>query len=228
MNTKYYELKDFTSIHVSGVVRVNVVRSQNFNVSAVADNLDYIKVEQNGDTLVLGRRGIDWLVPFHMRPEFRVEMPELTGLKISGACQGDLRGFASSRDLSLDVSGASHVELNGISAANVTITLGGASHVKGEAQVSGKTSIEIQGASHLTMRGSAGCMKLDVSGASHADLAQFQVGDADVSLSGASHAAVDVTGKMNTELDGASKLDTAGSPQMGTVAVNGASSLHRK
>jgi len=47
-------------------------------------------------------------------------------------------------------------------------------------------------------------------------------------LSGASNASIQVNGKLDLELSGASRLTLGGNPTMGKVQISGASSLSRR
>ena len=78
------------------------------------------------------------------------------------------------------------------------------------------------------MQGSANDIVIDASGASRAELAAFPVNNADVKLSGASRGTVNMDGRLDVDLSGASKLDYLGNPTLGTFNVSGASTLTQK
>lgn len=228
MNTRTYDISDFTKIRAGGAVKVEVIRATAFKVSVVADDFEYIRVDKLGDTLVLGRKGIDWFLPFHGQPEFRVEMPVLYELKMSGATEGRATGFKSDRQMVVDISGASHFDFNDITADSLNVHVSGASHLKGYAQSGKKAEINITGASHIELRGAAIEMDLEVNGASHANLSGFQVQNARVRLSGASHSTVNINGKLDTHVNGASNLSWLGTAVMGEMDISGASSIQRR
>jgi len=228
MNNRIFDISDFTRVRAGGAVRVEIIHAESYKVSVMADDFDYIRVEKQGDTLILGRRGIDWLLPFHSQPEFRVEMPDLQEIRLSGATHGQATGFQSKQSLSLDISGASHFEVNNYIAADLNLKLSGASHLQGNIQCGSKAELDISGASHLELTGAAIDMVLDVTGASHTDLDRFQVQNASVRLSGASHGTVNINGKLDTHLNGASNLHWLGSPVMGEMEITGASSIQHR
>jgi hypothetical protein len=68
-------------------------------------------------------------------------------------------------------------------------------------------------------------MDVGASGASRVDLAEFEVVSANVQVSGASTAVVNVTGTLDVEGSGASRVEYLGSPRMGRMSISGSSSV---
>jgi hypothetical protein len=54
------------------------------------------------------------------------------------------------------------------------------------------------------------------------------VGNADVILSGASDATINLAGRLDADLSGASKLEYIGEPTLGVMDATGASTVKRK
>jgi len=88
--------------------------------------------------------------------------------------------------------------------------------------------LNLSGASQLTLDGSAGNLELEASGASKLELAAFSLNDVDLVLSGASQGAVNLSGRLDLDLSGASILYYQGTPQLGRVDISGASTLVQK
>jgi hypothetical protein len=224
LRTEEYDFSDFTKVEVGGSFEVEIVQSDRFSVSIIADDnlFEYIQVSQQGSTLKIR---VQPAVVF-LSATYRVEitMPELLGLELSGATRGAITGFESGEDLDIRVSGASSLELDGIVAGDMAFDISGASRVTGEI-TAGDVEYDISGASTVRLQGAAGDMKLDLSGASNAELDGLPVSDADVNLSGASRAAVNVDGILNIDLSGASKLVYVGNPTIGDVDISGASTM---
>ncbi len=84
---------------------------------------------------------------------------------------------------------------------------------------------EVSGGSAIELTGSAGALRLDVSGGSRLDLPQLTAGGADLTLSGGSNGRVTVTGTLDAEASGGSRLEYSGSPQLGTIDVSGGSAV---
>ncbi|MFC1965289.1 GIN domain-containing protein, partial [Chloroflexota bacterium] len=73
--------------------------------------------------------------------------------------------------------------------------------------------------------GSANNIIANVSGASRFNLGGFIVNNANVTFSGASKGTVNLNGRLDANLSGASKLSYVGEPTMGTIKTSGGSSL---
>jgi hypothetical protein len=71
-------------------------------------------------------------------------------------------------------------------------------------------------------------LAVDGSGASHLKLADLKVGNADVTLSGASDATINLAGRLDADLSGASTVEYIGEPTLGIMDTTGASTVKRK
>lgn len=105
----------------------------------------------------------------------------------------------------LDVSGVATVTLNNVSSQTLTI--------------------DASGASKLAINGSSTNFNVDTSGATKVDAAELTVNDASVDASGASHVNVHVTGRLNAEASGASKVLYTGTPASIDKDVSGAANV---
>jgi len=59
-------------------------------------------------------------------------------------------------------------------------------------------------------------------------LGKFPTQNADVEISGASNGTINLNGKLNADVSGASNLYWSGTPIMGDIQTSGASNLRRK
>ena len=228
MGTKEYNLKDFTKIEVGGAFEVEIEQSDTFKVSVTAGDFPYVRVEKSGDTLVIKRQGIEWFAPFNGRPSAKVALPVLTGLDISGASHGNFENFQSDNELSITLSGASHVEAHGISAFNVDIKVSGASTLNGDIKAKKDVKLEVTGASKIDLAGAGNNAEMMVNGASKAELNGFPVQNAQLKISGASQVLINLNGKLDANVSGASTLLWSGSPIMGNIQTSGAATLRAK
>ena len=191
------------------------------------DNLfEYMDVSQEGQTLKIGLTSTIAIPPRTLRAE--VTMPEFYRLGLSGAARGTVFGFSSSGDLEFDMSGASSLHIHDVSAADIKFDLSGASRVSGAITASGDVDFNLEGASKAELSGSANDIRIVASGASRLGLDDFPVQNADVSLSGASHGTVNLDGRLDADLSGASKLWYIGEPTMGDIHSSGGSTLSKK
>jgi len=207
LKTENYNLSDFTRVEVGTAFEVEVVQSGSYSVQVtVDDNLfKYVDVSKSGDTLKIRLNTVTLLGPTTL--EAKVTMPELRGLDFSGATRGTVSGFSSTENLDIGLSGASKVT------GDITAS---------------DADFDISGASTLQLEGSAKDIVVDADGASHVKLAGFPVNNANVRLSGASTGTVNLAGRLDANLSGASKLEFIGEPTMGNISTSGASRLSKK
>jgi hypothetical protein len=200
---------DFTAVDLSNAFEAEITHSDSFKVTIRVDDnlLDLIDVSQAGDTLTIGvQSGV--ILRGDVTLEANITMPDLSGLELSGASRAGVSGFRSSGRISIDASGASRVD--------------------GDLEA-GSADMEASGASRITLDGSAAEITANGSGASTLDLADFVVDTAEVTLSGASQATVNVQDRLDpVTLSGASRLRYVGDPNLGDVNTSGASTLEKE
>ncbi|MGE5228574.1 MAG: head GIN domain-containing protein [Deltaproteobacteria bacterium] len=221
--TETYDFTGFREVSADSGFTVTVTQGAEYAVSVtVDDNLveEHLKVELDGDTLHLGLAPL-WAYR-DLILEATVTMPGLTGLEASGASTVSASGFASGDPLDLTASGASAVALTGVGAGEVGLELSGASRLEGELEAQALAG-GISGAGAVELRGSVQRLELDASGGSRFELVSLPAVDADLRLSGGSRGAVTVTGTLNADASGGSRLAYSGSPQLGSVDNSGGS-----
>jgi hypothetical protein len=229
MTTRTYDYTGFTGVDIGSALRLDLSYGENYSISVSAGEnvFDHLKVVKVGDTLKIYTEG--WSLSWwwgDYNPKVTITMPELTSLVVSGATSTTVSGFKSDRPLELGVSGASNVDMD-METGAVAATISGASDVKGRLVASG-TRVNLSGASKLSITGNGGDLNLQASGASTAALRYYTVVNADVILSGASNGSIDVSGKLDVNLSGASDLNYYGEPSLGSTSVTGASDLNHK
>ena len=211
--TQEEDITGFDKVDVSHAFKVDISQGQAFSVVIrIDDNLvQYLEVVKQGSTLKIGlkpgRRYNTRKITRKITMEAEVTMPELSGLELSGASQGTITGFESSKTLNVDLSGASHL--------------------RGDIEA-GDAWFDVSGASQMNLTGSAQDVVIDASGASQVDLSAFPVADAHVDASGASKATVNPSGQLDVNASGASHVYYVGSPTLGKIDTSGASSVNRK
>jgi hypothetical protein len=206
--TEEFDLSGFDQVEVSSAFDVQISQADQFSVVVrVDDNVkQYLDVVKQGSTLRIGLKPISSSTVSAMTLEAEVTMPELTGLELSGASDVSVTGFKSAEALSVEVSGASSL--------------------RGDIEAGG-VRFDVSGASDVKLSGAGGDLVMDVSGAGTADLADFQVGDASIEASGASSATVNVSGRLDAEASGASRIRYLGNPTLGRIESSGASTIER-
>ena len=232
MSTKEFNLSGFSRISVKFAMEIEIVRSDSYSVSVSGNvvHVNNINMTQEGDRLAIGYNiNLASIVaaPF-FRIHTRIALPELRELNISGAARGSVKGFNSPNEFALCVSGASRLDISEMSIGDMKWDLSGASGIKGQIKAAGNVDIHVAGASRIDLKGSARDIIVDATGASHIDLGEFPAHNARFKLTGASHSIVNLDGKLDVSLDGASRVEYDGQPTMGEVRVTGASSLKHR
>jgi len=207
--TQEEPLTGFDKVDVSPAFKVDINRGDAFSVVIrVDDNLvKYLEVVKQGSTLKISLKPGRPYTIMKATMEAEITMPELTGLELSGASQGTITGFKSTKALDVDVSGASQL--------------------RGDIEA-GDARFDVSGASQVNLSGSAEDVVIDASGASQVDLPAFLVADADVEASGASKVTVNSSGRLDADASVASTVYYLGSPTLGKIDTSGVSSVQRK
>jgi len=194
-------------------MHVELTKSGTFSVEVIADDnvMEHIEVSKSGDTLRIRPKANAAFRSATLTA--KITMPDLYKLELSSGSHASVSGFDSSHELSVRLSGGSH--MNSVS-------------TPGDIKARDVT-FDLSGGSHVTLSGSAD--NLDVnkgSGGSHLNLEAFSVHNADISLEGGSHATVNVDGTLNVDLSGGSEVIYIGEPTMGDIEVDWDSDLIKK
>ncbi len=228
--TRQFNFTEFTRVNIGSAFIYEIKQADTYSISITAnDNLfGDIKVTKEGQTLKIERK-VPWTL-FNIgsaRPKAIITMPQLHSLDSSGATRGVIAGFSSTNDLDIMVSGASSVELVKIVTGAIYFDISGASNVTGSLEGE-DIDLDISGASSVQLEGTANDIDTAASGASRLNLAGLTVNNASVTLSGASDGTVNLNGRLDIELSGASKLEYIGEPTLGAMDISGASTLKGK
>jgi hypothetical protein len=207
VETREMNFTDFTALDIDSAFEVDITQDDAYRVTITTDDnlFDYVNVNQSGKTLHIGLKQ-----PYaYMRTTRKatITMPALQQLELSGASRAKVSGFIATSPLEMDISGASKAS-------------GSLKMADGKFEVSGASTLELSGAGQN--------LSLEISGASTLKLGEFTAAKAVVNVSGASRATVNVTGRLDAEVSGASTLTYLGNPTLGDIEVTGASTLHRK
>ena len=239
-------IPDFSKVEIQDGFSAEIVYGQSYQITVTADDniLDYVGITRRTDTLVFFlQEGLSYagLSSLHAV----IEIPQLSGVRLSGASRATIEGFSSLSRLLVDVYGASSVMMTAVSTGDIDVSVHGASEVAlanvscsdvdimlssgsvldGSVTASGRISVDVSTASELNLSGSGGDLSLEASGASNVDLGDFEVIDADVEAHSASTVTVKMDGTLDCDLTGASTLYYAGRVVMGQVSVSDSSNL---
>ena len=212
--TKDYNFKNFTGISVSGIVNVELKKSDTWGVSVnlPEEIVEYLVVGVKDNDLVIGFKSIPMKVQKHLKDwkvTANISMPLLAELEMSGATK-----FSTSdafdigeRTFKMELSGAAKARGLNITARGLKVEMGGAAG----ADVTGlfdDVDIEMGGASRCDFNVSAIKLKQDLSGAAKA----YYTGDFNYVTLDASGAGVfsikGMVNKMKIDASGAVKVET--------------------
>lgn len=223
--TRELDFSDFTNVDIDCAYKVNIIYSDSYRIIIRTNKtlLNSINIIKSGSTLRLSLKPYR----FNYRPvlEVKIAMPRLSRLRMGAATRGSVSGFVSKTTFGLNLSGSSYLDLN-IEANTTRCEISGASRLSGKIKTTDAEFV-LSGASRIELAGSAQDMTLSAWGASKADMENFTVHNANISLKGASEAVVDVKNELSVDLGSGSNLAYLGNPDINEINVAGASSLNQ-
>jgi len=186
------DIPDVTEVSVSGDANVTIVRGEFASVSVTADDniLPHLKTDTDGRTLRIGPNSGVCLRP-KSKPEYRVTLPKLTSLSVSGAGHATVDKPIGD-EMKVTLSGAGTVTLLDVTYQSLSVTTSGAGKV--------------------VATGAAPRTQFKLSGAGTIDAARLRSTFADVQVSGAGQASVWATVDLKARVSGAGGVKYKGSP----------------
>ena len=226
--TRELDFTDFTNVEVGSAFKVEIVRSDSYQVSVTAEArlFNYVDVNKSGNTLKITIKS--YHSSMRTTRKLRIAMPVLKKLRMSGASRGTVKGFSSDENFDLNLGGASTLNDIDIKAGKTEFEISGASRVSGNVEL-GDAEFTLSGSSRVELKGSANRTVLNAWGASKLNLADFTVHDTNINLKGASRATCgECCGNLALDLSGASRLEYAGEPTIRDIKLSGASTVRKK
>ena len=234
-----FNCKDFSGLELSGIVEVNLFKSDSYKVEIILPNVlkEYLQVWVNNGVLKIG-----WNknIPSKLQKELgnwtckaEIAMPKLRKLEMSGATslKCDDTFDLGREEISLDLSGASKIKSLNVNAEKLDAEISGACSYKltgnfneAELDLSGaasgsfkinadKAEVDVSGAAKTNMDGNFGKIEVDASGACILNL-NGKVGKLEVDASGASNVKA-----MDAEIEDA-LLETSGTANCSVNVTN--------
>lgn len=160
--TETRDIRDFSSLEVSGIFRIEVTAQKDFDVAVQADDnlMPFIKTEVRGGVLhIESEKHLKTSGPIVVR----IAAPDLENIEASGVSSVSVKNLKSDK-FGLDTSGASKITVQG-SAANFTVDVSGASQIDAGELAAENATVGASGASNVTVNVSSK-LNADASGAS--------------------------------------------------------------
>jgi len=207
--TQDYDLDGFDQVEVQDGFQAEISAGDTFAVRLEVDQnlVDHVDVLKVGSTLTIRLKPLSSYSLVNVTRRAKVSMPRLLGIESSGGSQVEIHGFRSNEDLSTEVSGGGRLS--------------------GDIEA-GELEFVCSGGSDLTLDGAGDGLGLEASGGSEVDLADFEVADASIAASGGSRVTVNVSGRLDVQAGGGSKVYYLGSPILGEIDSSGGSSVQPK
>lgn len=204
-DSRNFSVRDFDQLEMGNAFDITVRQSGQFSVFVRGDRRDIEDLEvfvNNSGKLVIRYR--NWRIRRYDM-DIDITMPVLTGVDFSGATNSTISGFDTTRNLDVELSGASKSEMDGDW---------------------DRVTVDISGASNLTLHGQGLSLGGDLSGASRLDAFDYPVDNVDLELSGASNARVLVGKTLKVDASGSSDLRYRGNPEVRS-SVSGGSTVKK-
>ncbi len=163
--TEEEQFTDFTEVDIGSGFTVEVSNSSSYDVIVMADDnvMEYVEVSKSGETLKVG---VSWGISFRsVTLKIRISMPEVKKIELSGGVQGKIEDFASTNQLSIDLSGGSQLTGEG-STGELIVDASGGSQLHFADYLAQDSDIELSGGSQATIN-LDGTLNADLSGGSH-------------------------------------------------------------
>jgi hypothetical protein len=157
-------LTGFVNVEVGSGFKVDIAQASSFKILITADDnlFEYIQVTKTGNTLVIRLEMGVSVQTSTLRAE--VTMPDLQEVQFSGGVIGTASGFVVSHDFSVELSGGSHLEMEG-EAEDLLALCSGGSHLDLSEFPVNDAEIEFSGGTQGTVN-LDGVLDADLSGGS--------------------------------------------------------------
>ena len=198
----------FSRVDVSSAIELYVTQDSGYSVKVETDNnlQPFVEVYKDGDVLNVHQQNNTSLEPTGGSVKVYVSAPQFRELHASGACTiKGMNRITLAEPLNVSLSGASKVTMD-VAAPNIELDLSGASHVE--------------------LRGQTKDLYIEGSGSSDINAFDLLSENTNVSLSGAGHADVHASVKLEAHASGAANINYKGNPAV-TSNTSGAGSVKK-
>ncbi len=158
-----FNLTGFDQVDISGVYDVEIVVGEDFGVHLKGPEreMEFARVEVNGDTLELGQAEKKWRWRNRKGIDAYVTVPSLRALDVSGVSDIEVEGIRSDR-FELDVTGVADIELSG-TCTTIEADITGVSDISAKSLECEHAKVNMSGVGDLSVYSSAS-IDADVSG----------------------------------------------------------------
>jgi hypothetical protein len=201
--TENHKVSDFTRLDISGGFKVHLKQDSSLTVTVNADDnlMKYIHVNSDGEKLrIYSKKNICGSGEL----ELNIGVKNLEVIKTSGGINLATDGKLVTKDLHLELNGASKIDMD-LNAANLFT--------------------EGSGSTDMTLRGQATSHKIEFAGSGKVKAGDFVVGSYDIETTGASDCVINVLKELNVNTTGAADVKYRGNPTSVNTSKTGAASV---
>lgn len=182
---------DFREVSVGSAYRVFIRQEDQYSIriEGAEEAVNTVEFDQQGDHISF-RNSFSFFEETDGPVNIFISMPKLENLGLSGSSKARLEGWKAEQ-LQFDLSGSAE------------------GHFQGNAE---KVSAELSGSSALRLEGKGSKLDADLSGSSALYALDFNTGKSNLDLSGASHAEVAAEEQLDVEASGSSQVSYRGNP----------------
>ena len=213
---RQYPVSPFAAVALSGEGQVFVAPGDyGLVVSGEADVLPSVRVERDGDVLVLGR-DVDWFdgVRATVPIQFRVTVPQLRAVSVSGSGSVTVHSPPADGSLRVEAAGGSTADLTNIDAGQLEVTAQDAAVVRVVDVRADAVRFVLRGGARVTVAGVAEAVELDISGGGLFRGSGLQAQTVDAQVTGAGQAFVWAEGDLEAAVAGVGRIHYRGSPRV--------------
>jgi hypothetical protein len=201
--TENHKVSDFTRLDISGGFKINLKQDSSLTVSVNADDnlMKYIHINSDGDKLrIYSKKSVCGSGEVVLN----IGVKNLEAIKTSGGINLGTDGKLVTKDLHLELNGASKVDMD-LNAANLVT--------------------EGSGSTDMTLKGQATSHKIEFAGSGKVKAGDFVVGSYDIETTGASECTINVLKDLNVNTTGAADIKYRGNPTSVNTSKTGAASV---
>ena len=233
--SKRFNNSGFVGLEVNDAFSVELVKADKYRVEIEVpeDYMEFVSVEQSGGKLTIGFKNLPRkMKSFKSLKGFnaRISMPEIYLIELNGASKLDCTDTFESemRRVDVSVTGGSKISSFVVNAPMMDVNLSGSSKVEMKVKAS-EIKVNVGGASKFDIEGETSDLNMEVSGASSVSAEKLRTNYVKLDVGGASRADVFVGGQFIVEVSGASKCVyyTEGPINLDVTGVTGASTLKK-
>ena len=206
--TKRYDFGTVKSIEAGSIFEIEVTEGSQKGVTIVCDQAyeEYLEVKYFQGELILAMKPNMKMINNKEGIKVTLQMPTIEEIDLSGAAKLTASGSFKTRELDIDLSGATSVKGLQISGSELSIDCSGASNLTITGDFSSSIEADVSGASKVTINGNSRDLEIEASGASNVHVTGTHK-FTETSCSGASSITLEgSTGYFKSETSGASNL----------------------